>query len=255
MPRKSGISRTWNIKPSSDGLRWSAYPAGDKPGGGSLTIGSHNSRADNDGDGANQDPATVVLTGKTAGSSIVVFSMGEFARMATPTDTSGTSFTKRGTDQAYAGGLWVGFGPRVYANASVSGSGSYTVSVDKDNAFPLEEITVAVFEVLNGASFVQSQGNAAAAGAGVGYSSPSITTTGPAVIFAAWSGDGDTGNNPKDVAVSGSGWSLIESSFKSSTPYVQFAIAVREVSGAGTYSCTWTPTASQGAAMQMLAVQ
>lgn len=221
----------------------------------SLSLGAHNSRADQDGNAGNQDPATVVLTGKTAGSSIVVFSMGDFARMSTPTDTSSTSFTQRGTDQAYAGGLWVGFGSRVHANTNVSGSGSYTVSVDKDNAFPLEEITVAVFEVLNGSSFVQSQGNAAAAGAGVGYSSPNITTTGPAVIFAAWSGDGDTSNNPKDVAVSGTGWSLSEWSFQNGVPYVQFAVAVRSVSSAGTYNCTWTPTVSQGAAMIMIAVQ
>lgn len=181
--------------------------------------------------------------------------MGDFARMATPTDTSSTSFTQRGTDQGYASGLWPGFGVRAHANANVSGSGSYTVSVDKDNAFPLEEITVVVLEVIGGTSFVQSQGNAAAAGAGVGYSSPSITTTGPAVIFAAWSGDADTATNPKTVAVSGTGWSIIESAFISGVPYVQFAVAARIVTGAGTYSCTWTPVASQGASMQMIAVQ
>lgn len=254
MAVKNAVSKAWSLVRSSDGKKWSAYPAGDKPPPG-PSLGAHNSRADRDAQAGNPDPSTVTLTGKTAGSTIVVVSMGEFARMSTPTDTSSTSFTQRGTNQAYAGGLWPGFGPRVHANTGVSGSGSYTVSVDKDNAFPLEEISIAVLEVIGGVSIVQSQGSVAAGGAGVGYSSPSITTTGPAVIFAIWSGDADTATNPKDVAVSGTGWSLLESSFQSSVPYVQFAVAVRVVTAAGTYSCTWTPTANQGAAMQMVAVQ
>lgn len=144
-----------------------------------------------------------------------------------------------------------------YVINNAAGSGSYTVSVDKSDAFPLGEISVAVLEAATSGTrtIVQTQGNIAAQGAGVGYSSPSITTTGPAVIFAIWSGDADTATNPKDVAVSGTGWSLLESSFQSSVPYVQFAVAVRVVTAAGTYSCTWTPTANQGAAMQMVAVQ
>lgn len=255
MPLKSGISRAWNINPSSDGLRWSAYPAGDKPGGSSLTIGSHNSRADNDADPANLDPATVVLSGKTAGSTIVIFDGGDFARMATPTDTPGSSFTKHGSDQGYFVTDWPGFGCRAYSAVNVPGSGAYTVSVDKDNAFPLEEITVVVLEVLNGTTVTSTTGNADRPGAGVSYSSPTITVAGPAVIFAFWTGDGATGTNPKTVAVSGTGWTLIESSFKVDKAYVQFAVAVREVSAGGTYGCTWTPTANQGAAMKMVAVQ
>jgi len=36
MPIKNAIAKLWNITPSSDGKRWSAYPAGDKPSGGSA---------------------------------------------------------------------------------------------------------------------------------------------------------------------------------------------------------------------------
>lgn len=39
MPIKSGVSRTWNISPSSDGKKYSAYPQGDNPGAGSLEPG------------------------------------------------------------------------------------------------------------------------------------------------------------------------------------------------------------------------
>lgn len=38
VPSKSGVSRAWNIQPSSDGRRWSAYPAGDKPGSGYAKV-------------------------------------------------------------------------------------------------------------------------------------------------------------------------------------------------------------------------
>jgi hypothetical protein len=244
------MTRQRTISYPSAATRANSVPSS---GGSGPTLGAHNSRADNDQGVGNPDPATVALTGKTAGSAIVVFSMGDLARMSTPTDTSGTSFTQRGTDQAYTLSQWPGFGPRVHANLNVSGTTGYTVSVDKDNAFPLEEITVAVFEVIGGSSIVQSQGNAVPPGAGVGYPSPSITVSAPALILAAWTGDGDTPINPKDVAAS-AGWTIIESAFRSDTSYVQFAVAYRQVSSAGTYNLTWTPTANQGAAMQMLAV-
>lgn len=254
MAVKNAVSKAWSLVRSSDGKKWSAYPAGDKPPPG-PSLGAHNSRADEDNAAGNPDPATVVLAGTIAGSVRIIFDAGEFARMATPTDNLGSTVTKLGGDQGYFVTDWPGFGCRAYYVASASGGGSYTVSVDKDNAFPLEEITVAVLEVINGTTVTATSGNADRPGAGVSYSSPSITVSGPAVIFAFWTGDGATATNPKDVAVSGTGWSLVEWSFKDNKPYVQFAIAVRTVTAAGTYSCTWTPTANQGAAMKMVAVQ
>jgi hypothetical protein len=222
--------------------------------GTSLSLGANNFRADISGDAANTDPALVVVSGTTAGSNRVIFVGGGFAEMADPTHSIAGTITKRGTDQGFAGGLWPGFGWRAYTTPNAASGGSYTVSVDKDNAFPLGEISISVLECIGGSSFVQSQGNVAGAGAGVGYSSPSITVTGPAVIYALWSGDGDTPVNPKDVAVSGTGWSLLQTAFISNTSYVQFAVASRIVSSAGSYSCTWTPVTNQGAVMHMVAV-
>lgn len=228
-------------------------PGTDTPGA-SQSLGANNYRADISGDAGNTDPAVVVVSGTTSGSNRVIFVGGGFAEMADPTHSIGGTITKRGTDQGFAGGLWPGFGWRAYTTPNAASGGSYTVSVDKDNAFPLGEISISVLECIGGSSFVQSQGNAAAAGAGVGYASPSITVSGPAVIYALWSGDADSPVNPKDVAVSGTGWSLLQTAFISSTSYVQFAVASRIVSSAGTYSCTWTPVANQGAAMHMVAV-
>ena len=34
MPAKNAVAKAWNVTPSSDGKRWSAWPAGDKYGGG-----------------------------------------------------------------------------------------------------------------------------------------------------------------------------------------------------------------------------
>lgn len=225
------------------------------PGGSQPSLGAHNYRADDDAFAGNLDPATVVVAGTTAGSARVIFTAGDFARMATPTDNLGSTVTKLGSDQGYFVIDWPGFGCRAYYVTGASAGGSYTVSVDKDNAFPLEEITVAVIEVLNGTTVTATTGNADRPGAGVSYPSPSITVAGPAVLLAFWTGDGDTGTNPKDVAVSGAGWVLLDFSFKLSTPYVQFAVAVKVVSVGGTYGCIWTPTANQGAAMKMVAVQ
>lgn len=256
MAIKSGVARVWQVKPSADGKRWSAYPAGDKSAGGDPALGVHNSRADISGAGGNPDPAPVTLSGTSSGSTRVIFVGGSFSETSTPTDSLGSTVTKYGTNQGYAGGLWPDFGVQTYVVNNAAGSGSYTVSVDKSNSFPLGEISVAVLEAATSGTrtIVQSQGNIAAQGAGVGYSSPSITTTGPAIIFAYWSGDADSPVNPKDVSAS-AGWTIIESAFISSTSYVQFAVAYRQVSGAGTYSLTWTPVANQGAVMSMVAVQ
>jgi len=215
-------------------------------------IGGHGFQAQIQDSGV--DPATVTINTTVSGSSLVIFDAGEYINTADPTDNKGNSLTKRGTDQDYAGGLWPGFGSRAYANTGIAGGSSHTVTIDKDNAHATEEISVAVVEVLGGTSIVQSQGSAAAAGAGVGYSSPNITTTGPATIIAFWSGDADVPVNPKDVAVS-SPWSILDASFQSGTAYVQFAVAYRTVGSAGTYSLTWTPVANQGASMHMVAVQ
>ncbi len=52
MAAKNAVARSWSIAPSSDGKRWSAWPAGDKPSGGSTywtgsaINAASNSRAD-----------------------------------------------------------------------------------------------------------------------------------------------------------------------------------------------------------------
>ena len=94
----------------------------------------------------------------------------------------------------------------------------------------------------------------AGAGAGVPYTSAAVTTTGSALLIAAWGGDGGVGT-VNQTATPGSGWTLIESLFLGSTAYIQAAVAVKAVSAAGTYTCDWTPAEDQGAILFLAAVQ
>lgn len=215
-----------------------------------ISLGQHGENVQVDGSGSS--PSTVTLTTAASGSTFISLFGGDFGNTAAPSDSKSNTLTKLGTDQSYAGGLWPGFGLRAYYCANGTGGSNHSISYTK--TVGNEEITTVFVEVIGGTSVTSAQGSAAAAGAGVGYSSPSISTSGAGLILAFWGGDADSATNPKDVAAS-AGWTIIESEFLSSTPYVQYAVAYRTVSSAGSYSLTWTPTANQGAAMFMVAVQ
>ena len=82
--------------------------------------------------------------------------------------------------------------------------------------------------------------------------SPSVTTSGPAVIIAYWWGD--AGASGDKVAVPNNGFTVLES-IGASGSLVQCFVAAKTVSGAGTYDVTWTSTPAQGAQLWMVAVQ
>lgn len=218
----------------------------------SVSLGQHSNTVQLDTVGVS--PAVVTINSSVSGSAFVLFAGGELGDMQAPVDSKSNSLTQRGTDQGYAGGLWPGFGYRCLAIANGVGGGAHQVSITK-TAHAATEISLVWIEVLRGAVIqAVSQGSAAAAGAGVPYSSPSIATTGRALLLALASGDGDAGTDDQTFTPS-AGWTLFESSFLPDTAYVPFAVAYREVGGSGSYSLNWTPTVNQGAAMMMLAIQ
>lgn len=214
-------------------------------------LGVHKSQAQIDTVGTS--PASVVFDSTVAGSAFALLCAGHLANIATPTDSKSNTYTQRGSDQAYAGGLWPGFGIRIYAVTSGAGGGSHTIQTVKSTS--TEEISIAGIEICKGASVQDAtQGNSAPTGLGVGYASPTVTTTGRALILALWSGDGDAGTTDQSVVPSAP-WALIESAFLAQTAYVQFAVAYLNAPGAGTYGLIWKPAVNQGAAMSMIAIQ
>lgn len=215
----------------------------------SITLGAHSNTVQLDGAGSS--PATVSINSAASGSTIILMRGGAHADNADPTDNKGNTLTQRGTDQGYAGGLWSGFGLEIWGVTDADGGSSHVLSTTKSHTD--WEISLVMLEVLGGSTITTAQGNAAAAGAGVAYSSPSIVMPGSGLVFAIASGDGDAATDDQTLTPS-DGWTMVESSFLADTAYVPFAVASRYYSAAGTYSLQWTPTVNQGAAMFMVGV-
>lgn len=97
MPIKSGVSRAWNIQPSSDGKRWSAYPAGDKPAGSFSVVQQSSTLAQIWTGGSTwNSPGNVSLSGVASGNLLLSFggwwdsAHGTGGTQSLPTDTNGT---------------------------------------------------------------------------------------------------------------------------------------------------------------------
>jgi len=87
----------------------------------------------------------------------------------------------------------------------------------------------------------------------VQYQSASVTVSGPALLISVWGGDGDASTSDQSAAPDGA-WTMIGSAFIGNMAYIQCAVAVRQVSAAGTYTCGWTPTLNQGAIIGVVAI-
>lgn len=216
----------------------------------SPALGAHGSDWDQEGPGTS--PQTVSLTTRASGGSLIVVTLGRVANYAPPTDNKGNTLSLL-RSSGYHGGLWSGYEMEVYGCASFAGGSSHATQFTKTNAS--EEGTLIVVEALRGAT-IQAHDivTRAGAGDGVAYSSPSITTTGPALLVSCWSGDGGL-DLDSQAAVPETGWQSVESLNLPATSYIQANCAVKYVPAAGTYSMTWAPVRSQGAIIFLGAIQ
>ena len=82
--------------------------------------------------------------------------------------------------------------------------------------------------------------------------SQQVTTTGAATLVAFWWGDGLEPNGGTIQA--NNGFQVIDS-IQDSGSLVQGAVAVKNVTAAGTYDVTWTAAPIQGAQLWLIAVQ
>jgi hypothetical protein len=196
--------------------------------------------------------ATPAMATQPLGSTIVVgVGRGYNPLFALPSDTrSNTPYQQIDTVHPYTS--WPDSGTAVYAFTSASGGSDFRVitTTGKNQQGQFDEVTLAAVEVIEGSRINDQQWNEALAPP---LTSGSVTTTGPATLIAFWWGDGFPGT--PQSAVPDSRFSLIDTNTQERDSFVQGAVAVKNVSAAGTYSVTWTATPSQGAQMWLIAVQ
>src|SRR5262249_17890643 len=116
------------------------------------------------------------------------------------------------------------------------------------------EITIAAVEVVGGTTIQdQAWNEVVQQGTPVPVTSQNVTTTGPATLVAFWWGDGFFFT--PQIATPDGGFTLIDTNAQNIDSFMQCAVAVKNVSAAGTYNVTWTSTPIQGAQLWLVAVQ
>lgn len=181
----------------------------------------------------------------SAGSTILVSQgRGELGAFAPPTDSRGHSYQQLGTAHPYT--RYPGSGTAVYAATNAQGGSGQVLSATTP---PADEITMSVVEV-KGTKITAFEWKEVQAGAPL--TSPQITTTGPATLVAWWWGD--AGVDMDKTAKANNGFAVIDAVL-SAGALVQSAVAVKEVTAAGTYDVTWTSTPVQGAQLWIVAVE
>jgi hypothetical protein len=202
--------------------------------------------------------STPKMTTAASGSTIVVsVGRGEITKFAaaTVTDTVGNApYLKLGPhayDPAFPDS---GTALYTYANARGAAGFQITTSAGQNMKGQLDEITIAAVEVVEGTRIQDQQWNEVVQKSPpVPITSNSVTTTGPATLVAFWWGDGFPGTPQR--ATPGNGFSLIDTNAFETDSFVQCAVAVKNVSAAGTYNVTWTSDPLQGAQLWLVAVQ
>jgi hypothetical protein len=149
-----------------------------------------------------------------------------------------------GTEHAYT--RYADSGTALYGFPNIAGGSGHVVRAGTPSD---DEITLAAVEIIGGTTIHQVEWNEPLAAP---LKSRSVTTTGPATLVAFWWGDAGVDNNK--TAVPNNGFHVIDSILLSGA-LIQCAVAVKNVSQAGTYDVTWTSTPAQGAQLWLVAVQ
>jgi hypothetical protein len=198
---------------------------------------------------ANSPPTIVTEAMRTAsaGSTIIVgVGRGNLGAHALPTDNKGNApYEQLGEARAYTN--WPSSGTALYSFTQMSGGADHVIRAATP---PEDEVTLAAVEVIEGSHVEAFQWNEVLAGSPL--RSRSVTTTGPATLIAFWWGD--AGVSEDKTAVPNNGFVVVDSVLEAGA-LVQCAVAVKNVSAAGTYDVTWRATPRQGAQLWLVAVQ
>jgi hypothetical protein len=200
--------------------------------------------------------STPPMTTQGSGSTIIMsVGRGDKTLLSTPTDNKGnTPYQKLGMEEPYS--LYPESGTALYAFPSAAGGAGFHVTTKAgaaaagSNQGRPDEITIAAVEVIEGTLIQPVSWNEDRTPPNT---SDSVTTTGPATLIAFWWGDGFP-HTPQS-ATPGDGFTLIDTNAYETDSFVQCAVAVKNVSAAGTYNVTWTSNPDQGAQLWLIAVQ
>jgi len=185
---------------------------------------------------------------QSTGSTIVVsVGRGILAESKLPTDNKGNSpYQQIDTDHAYEPS-YPNSGTALYAFASAKGGADFQVSTNNADG---DETTLAFVEVIDGKRVEDYSWKMAETAKTV--TSDGVATTGPATLVAFWWGDANQYFDKQ--AVPGDGFTRVDSILKEGS-LVQCAVAVKNVTEAGTYTVSWTADPVQGAQLWLVAVQ
>ena len=202
--------------------------------------------------------STPKITTAASGSTIVVsVGRGEIAKFsaASMTDTAGNAPYQKQGPHAYEP-AFPDSGTALYTFTSARGGPGFqlTTSAGQNMKGQLDETTIAAVEVVEGTRIqAQAWNEVVQPRDPVPVTSNSVTTTGPATLVAFWWGDGFPGT--PQSATPNNGFTLVDTNAFETGSCVQCAVAVKNVSAAGTYNVTWTSTPIQGAQLWLVAVQ
>lgn len=238
----------------------------------SPALGAHTLLTQSEGDGSSPAQTSSLHT-QDNGSSLLVLVAGHADNSAEPTDSYANTWKRVGDAVTYNG--YDGrFNARAYIAIGARGGKRHTVQVVKEGS-PNGEITIPFVEIVHAGKLQDVAQNYPTPGVAaraankltrawqgmVGnpdststtLTSGTVTTTGPATLVAVWLGDAYI---YRMSAVPGDGFKVIDS-YLSLPPNsgVQAAVAVKEVSQAGTYSVTWNDSPAQGAILWLFAFQ
>jgi hypothetical protein len=216
------------------------------PGNSAPALGAHDLVVLRQGVGQAQVTTGSLATRQSGSLLLVGVGRGAIIGHRVPTDNRSNTFTQLGIAHNYSRNYPTS-GTALYAASTVAGGAGHVVRVANDDA--LDEVTLAAVEVTNGRSITERWNEVFA---GAPLTSQSITTTGPALLVAFWWGDAD--GTLVHTATPNNGFTVIEGALGTGN-FVQCAVAVRQVSAAGTYNVTWTSNATEGAQLYLAAIQ
>jgi hypothetical protein len=192
---------------------------------------------------------TSAMTTQATGSTIVIgVGRGDLTAFdppsAIPTDDKGNSpYVQLGPTHKYTN--WPS-GTAAYAFTGAAGGPDHTITTATTQD---DEITVAAVEILDSSRIEDAQW--IQLGSNQTITSKMVTTTGPATLVAFWWGDAAA--QVDQTAAANNGFTVIDSVLFSGS-LVQCAVAVKQVTAAGSYDVTWTATPVQGAQLYLIAV-
>lgn len=174
-----------------------------------------------------------------------------------PTGNNSNSYTEE-FSQAYGNGF-TDYSLRGYYSYAAGGGSAHAVTGTKSSS-TAEEATIALLALSGGTIVSSSVVQRVAVGAGATLTSGTVTTTGPALLVASCSGDGNVNATaPTQTWPTGDGWTVQQSvaygSADAPNGHIPLYIATKEVTIAGDYTVGVQMTINEGATVSLYAVQ